>query len=214
MFFCCNSNFKKKLLLFLQNESQKGFFKFELQKKRFLNWAMLFDKSPSLLLLQLTWLPYARQYNPRFVYFLPTFWSSFMYCDLWPYVWLVFKSGFESRAGYSGARTVVKENRKKSLIHKYMNYNFQPAFLPLESKIRPNPYFFPHFSESLLYTLWPNFNEPMTITYPYLEWAIRTSWRQCRSLSPNYRTLPVGWCPSLIGLALIAQNHLILKLNA
>jgi hypothetical protein len=31
--------------------------------------------------------------NPRFVYFLPTFWSSFIYCDLWSYVWLVFKSG-------------------------------------------------------------------------------------------------------------------------
>ena len=29
-----------------------------------------------------------------------------MYCDLWPYVWLVFKSGFKSRAGYSGALTV------------------------------------------------------------------------------------------------------------
>ena len=27
-------------------------------------------------------LPYARHYNPRFVYFLPTFWSSFMYFDL------------------------------------------------------------------------------------------------------------------------------------
>ena len=39
-------------------------------------------------------IPYARHYKPRFVYFLPTFWSSFMYCDLWPYVWLVFKSGF------------------------------------------------------------------------------------------------------------------------
>ena len=39
-------------------------------------------------------IPYARHYNPRFVYFLPPFWSSFMYCDLWPYVWLVFKSGF------------------------------------------------------------------------------------------------------------------------
>ena len=33
-----------------------------------------------------------------------------MYCDLWPYVWLVFKSGFKSRAGYSGARTVYKNN--------------------------------------------------------------------------------------------------------
>ena len=29
-----------------------------------------------------------------------------MYCDLWLYVWLEFKSGFYSRAGYSGARTV------------------------------------------------------------------------------------------------------------
>ena len=29
-------------------------------------------------------------------------------CDLWPYVWLVFKSGFYSRAGYSGACTVYK----------------------------------------------------------------------------------------------------------
>ena len=40
-----------------------------------------------------TYIPYARHYNPRFVYILPLFWSSFMNCDLWPYVWLVFKSG-------------------------------------------------------------------------------------------------------------------------
>ena len=33
-------------------------------------------------------LPYARQYNPRFVYFLPTFWSSLMYCDLWLVAWV------------------------------------------------------------------------------------------------------------------------------
>ena len=39
-------------------------------------------------------IPYARPYNLRFVYFLLTFWISFMHCDLWPYVWLVFKSGF------------------------------------------------------------------------------------------------------------------------
>ena len=38
-------------------------------------------------------IPYACHYNPQFVYFLPTFWSSFMYCYLWPYVWLAFKSG-------------------------------------------------------------------------------------------------------------------------
>ena len=36
-------------------------------------------------------LPHAHYYNPRFVYFLSTFLSSFRYCDLWPYVWLVFK---------------------------------------------------------------------------------------------------------------------------
>ena len=45
------------------------------------------------------YLPYARHYNPRFVYFLPTFWSpktffqgSFL-LKFWPYVRLVFKSG-------------------------------------------------------------------------------------------------------------------------
>ena len=43
---------------------------------------------------------YARHYNPRFVYFLPTFWSSktffqgAFFLKIWPYVWLVFKSGF------------------------------------------------------------------------------------------------------------------------
>ena len=37
---------------------------------------------------------YAPHYNPLFVDFSPIFWSSFMYCDLWPYVWLLFKSGF------------------------------------------------------------------------------------------------------------------------
>ena len=45
-------------------------------------------------------LPYARHYNPRFVYFLPTFWSTktffqwAFFLKFWPYVWLVFKSGF------------------------------------------------------------------------------------------------------------------------
>ena len=43
---------------------------------------------------QSTSIPYVRHYNPRFVYFLPTFQSSYMYCVLWSYVWLVFKSGF------------------------------------------------------------------------------------------------------------------------
>ena len=38
--------------------------------------------------------------------FLPHFQGPFMYCDLWPYVWLVFKSGFQSRAAYDGARMV------------------------------------------------------------------------------------------------------------
>ena len=31
------------------------------------------------------YIPYARHYKPRLVYFLPTFRSAFMYCDLWPY---------------------------------------------------------------------------------------------------------------------------------
>ena len=40
------------------------------------------------------YIPYARHYKPRLVYFLPHFQRPFMYCDLWSYVWLVFKSGF------------------------------------------------------------------------------------------------------------------------
>ena len=45
-------------------------------------------------------IPYARHYNPRFVYFLPTFSSpktffqGAFFLKFWPYVWLVFKSGF------------------------------------------------------------------------------------------------------------------------
>ena len=49
-----------------------------------------------------------RHYDPRFVYFYPIFWCPFL-CFQWrnfrkfcPYVWLVFKSGFKSRVGYSG----------------------------------------------------------------------------------------------------------------
>ena len=29
------------------------------------------------------------------------------FLKFWPYVWLVFKSSFQSRAGYDGARTVI-----------------------------------------------------------------------------------------------------------
>jgi hypothetical protein len=56
-------------------------------------------------------LPYAH-YNPRFVYFLPTFWrpktffQGVFFRKVCPYVWLVFNSGFWSRAGYSGMCTV------------------------------------------------------------------------------------------------------------
>ena len=57
-------------------------------------------------------LPYGRHYNPRFVYFKPTFWRSkaffqgAFFVKFWPYVRLVFKSGLKSRTGYDGARTV------------------------------------------------------------------------------------------------------------
>ena len=50
--------------------------------------------------LELVQLPYARHYNPRFVFFLPTFWSpktffqGSFFLKFWPYVWLVFKSSF------------------------------------------------------------------------------------------------------------------------
>jgi hypothetical protein len=36
------------------------------------------------------------------------FLKELFFVKFWPYVWLVFKSGFKSRAGYSGARTVPK----------------------------------------------------------------------------------------------------------
>ena len=38
-----------------------------------------------------------------------------MYCDLWPYVWLIIESGFKSRAAYGGARTVFMA--KESSLH-------------------------------------------------------------------------------------------------
>ena len=39
-----------------------------------------------------------------------------MYCDLWPYLWLVFKSGFWSRAAYSGARMVYQIKNQHSTV--------------------------------------------------------------------------------------------------
>ena len=36
------------------------------------------------------------------------FFKEFFFLKFWPYVWLVFKSGLKSRAGYDGARTVNK----------------------------------------------------------------------------------------------------------
>ena len=49
--------------------------------------SILKDRGIQILHKGRLYLPYARHYNPRFVYFLPTFWKSFIYCDLWPYVW-------------------------------------------------------------------------------------------------------------------------------
>ena len=75
------------------------------------------------------YIPYACHYNPWFVYFLPTFWSSFMYCDLWPYVWLVFKSGFKSRAGYSGARMVFNSSPTQGYCLK-LSHRVSPHHIP------------------------------------------------------------------------------------
>ena len=74
---------------------------------------MIYSQITIIGIKPLEYIPYARHYNPRFVYFLPTFWKSKTFFQggffrkLYPYVWLVFKSGFYSRAGYDGARTVV-----------------------------------------------------------------------------------------------------------
>ena len=57
------------------------------------SWTEFRMKDPFFLL-------YARHYNPRFVYFLPTFRRPFLYFQggclgtFCPYVWLVLKSGF------------------------------------------------------------------------------------------------------------------------
>ena len=67
-------------------------------------WIIIYIKKKYIYI----YIPYARHYNPRFVYFLSIFRSSFMYCDLWPYVWLINQSGFKSRAAYGGARTVSR----------------------------------------------------------------------------------------------------------
>ena len=56
---------------------------------------------------------YARHYNPRFVYFFPIFEGqksllrSFFRKFLTLCTVIAFKSGLKSRAGYSGARTVI-----------------------------------------------------------------------------------------------------------
>ena len=65
---------------------------------------------------QLNKLPYAHHYNPRFVYFLPTFTRPFLcfqgdfFRKFCPYVWLVLKSGFWSRAGVRYLWFGIKKN--------------------------------------------------------------------------------------------------------
>ena len=80
----------------------------------------------------LYYIPYARHYNPRFVYFLPTFWKSKTFFQggffrkFCPYVWLVFKSGFWSRAGYSGECTVFKsQNPRKTTPYKLGHFSLK-----------------------------------------------------------------------------------------
>ena len=46
------------------------------------------------------------------------------FLKLWPYVWLVFKSGFKSSAGYDSARTVC--NLEKSLYTKFITLQNLP----------------------------------------------------------------------------------------
>jgi hypothetical protein len=48
-----------------------------------------------------------------------------MYCELWPYVWLEFKSGFYSGAGYSGACTVTNNDQTD------IKFHFFPSFYHL-----------------------------------------------------------------------------------
>ena len=56
------------------------------------------------LLLKKSQVPYARHYNPQFVYFLKS--KNVFSRGFFLKILLVFKSGFKSRAGYDGVRTV------------------------------------------------------------------------------------------------------------
>ena len=66
------------------NKRVKQIIYYSIKRKRSV-WGKLIPLRMYLLLISgHHQIPYACQYNPRFVYFLPTYWSSFMYCDLWP----------------------------------------------------------------------------------------------------------------------------------
>ena len=81
----------------------------------------------------MNYVTFAPHYNPR-----STIWRSFMYCDLWPYVWLVIKSS------YSGVSTVFSfemgkiQNHSKLLFLKLWFDRQKISFTNSETRNLPN----------------------------------------------------------------------------
>ena len=75
-----------------------------------------------------------RHYNPRFVYFLPTFWSSFMYCDLWPYVWLNAKYCGLLRKQEQNTNAISKDEFSKLILTK--DWKFEIIFFKFRMRLQ------------------------------------------------------------------------------
>ena len=102
--------------------------------------------------------PYARHYNPRFVYFLTTFWKPKTFFQrgffrtFSPYVWLVFKSSFWSRVGYSGACTVVSKKMTRNG-HKMTNRSYCDIHIESHyfASFSFQGYFLQSYNDTLMY---------------------------------------------------------------
>ena len=96
-------------------------------------------------------LPYARHYNPRFVYFLHTFgspnWNVFQWAffiKFWSYLWLVFKSGLQWRAYgmyfYLVCILVVLNNLVIMMVILYLILTYVPVLKSLDIVRRPQTF--------------------------------------------------------------------------
>ena len=136
-----------------------------------------------------------RHYNPRFVYVLPTFWKSktffqgVFFRKFCPYVWLVFKSGFWSRAVYSGTCTVIFPKY-------FISIHFEAQ------KVKFSYLIFSKITAKTFHQLWPNTQKALgpTTSRGFIEvnncliWCstAHKPFRRLLSITPsllNWRTL-------------------------